>query len=371
MSTPISTPHEPTSEADLLSPFRLGELKLKNRLVMAAMTRCRAVGNLPTDLMATYYQQRAGAGLIISEASQIDPLGTNHFGTPGIYNQAQVVGWRSITEAVHQAGGLIFLQLWHVGRLSHPALADGAIPVAPSAIFTEGQAYTDTGPLPRIMPRALEVAEIPLIVDQYRRAAQHAQAAGFDGVEIHAANGYLPDQFLQDGSNQRTDQYGGSHANRTRFLLEISRAAISVWGAGRVGVRLSPVGRNNKMGDSDPQATFGYAVKALADLDLAYLHLIEPLSSDLKQPPVINPVADYFRPLYPGPLITCGNYTLESASEIVKRGQADMVALARLFLANPDLAERFRRHAPLNQPDPATFYTAGPLGYTDYPFLEP
>lgn len=353
---------------DLFVPVRLGPYKLRNRVVMAPLTRNRAgAGNVPHELNALYYDQRASAGLIISEASQISPQGVGYPGTPGIHSREQVEGWEIVTKAVHERDGRIFLQLWHVGRISHPSLqSNGELPVAPSAIKPAGQVFTATGPQPFVTPRALETHEIPGIVEDFRKAAMNALAAGFDGVEIHAANGYLIDQFLRDGSNHRTDRYGGSIENRARFLLEVTDAVVSVWGANRVGVRLSPVGSFNDMSDSNPQQTFEYATGKLSRLGLAYLHIVE-LDADNAKPPF-----DFvsLRKVFKGTYIANAGYTKERASAALKRGDADLVAFGALFLANPDLPQRFAQDAPLNKPDQATFYGGGAKGYTDYPFLE-
>ena len=271
------------SSVDIFSPFTLGPLALPNRIVMAPMTRNRAgAGNAPVALNATYYAQRASAGLIVTEATQVSPQGLGYPGTPGIHSPEQVAGWKLVTEAVHRAGGRIFLQLWHVGRISHPALQPaGALPVAPSAIAPKGQAWTLDGMKDYVTPRALETAEIASVVDDYRRGARNARQAGFDGVEVHGANGYLIDQFLRDGSNKRTDRYGGSALNRARFLIEVTEAVIGEWGgAGRVGARLSPTNPYNDMSDSNPAATFATAVNELNQLGLAYLHIVEPAAGD-------------------------------------------------------------------------------------------
>ena len=356
---------------DLFSPYRLGTLQLKNRMVMAPLTRSRAEeGNVPSSMAATYYSQRAGAGLIVTEATQASAGGQGYIATPGIHSEAQVAAWKKVTDAVHGKGGLIFMQLWHVGRISHPDFLDGELPVAPSAIAPRGvQTYTAEGLKDIPTPRALATEEIPGIVDAFRQAAQNAKAAGFDGVEVHGANGYLLDQFLEDGTNQRTDHYGGSVENRARLLLEVVDAVTLVWSSDRVGVRLSPGGTFNDMCDCKPHETFGYVVRQLALKNLAYLHLIEP-----SQPPSEHPMPDlsahYFRPLYPGTLIVAGGYTFDRANAVLKAGLADLVAFGQLFLANPDLPERFKRGAPLNSPNPATFYGGDAEGYIDYPTLE-
>jgi N-ethylmaleimide reductase len=356
---------------DILSPYRLDSLQLKNRMVMAPLTRSRAdAGNVPSHMAATYYSQRAGAGLIITEATQAAPGGQGYIATPGIHSDEQRDGWREVTDAVHAKGGLIFMQLWHVGRISHPDFLNGALPVAPSAIAPRGvQTYTAQGLKDIPAPRALETGEIAGIVEEFRRGAQNAKDAGFDGVEVHGANGYLLDQFLEDGSNQRTDDYGGAVENRARLLFEVLDAVCQVWGSGRVGVRLSPGGTFNDMCDCNPQQTFGYVVKRLSTLGLAYLHLIEPAEAQGEHP-VPELSARFFRPLYSGTLIVAGGYNLERANAVLQAGLADLVAFGQLFIANPDLPERFRRHAPLNLPDKHTFYGGDAHGYIDYPALD-
>jgi N-ethylmaleimide reductase len=355
---------------DLFSPFNLGPLTLPHRIVMAPMTRNRAgPGNVPGPLNATYYAQRSSAGLIVSEATQVSPQGVGYPGTPGIHSAEQIAGWKLVTEAVHAAGGRIFLQLWHVGRISHPSLQpDGALPVAPSAIAPAGQAMTREGVKPFVTPRALETAEIAGIVEDYRRGASNARAAGFDGVELHGANGYLVDQFLRDKSNKRTDRYGGSAANRARFLVEVTEAIVGVWGPERVGVRLSPTTPFNDMADSDPAATFSTAVGELNRFGLAYLHVVEPAASD-PMPAGEPPDIDFFHKLWRGALIGNKGYDLARAKAVLHHGTADLVAFATLFLANPDLPERLRRGGPFNPPDRPTFYGGTAKGYTDYPAL--
>lgn len=368
---------------DLFSPVKLGRYTLPNRIVMAPLTRNRAgEGDTQGAINATYYRQRSSAGLIISEASQISPQGVGYPNTPGIYSQAQIEGWRLVTDAVHQVGGRIFLQLWHVGRSSHPDLQlNGELPVAPSAIAPVGMAMTYNGEKPFVTPRALETFEIPGIVEQYRRGAENALAAGFDGVEIHGANGYLLDQFLHDGSNHRTDEYGGSIENRARFLMEVTQAVTEVWGGDRVGVRLSPSGTFNSMSDSDPKALFTYVADALNRFDLAYLHLVEPRinedslnrwkKSDQKDDEREEGLTSrYFRSIYRGTIISAGGYDRELGNATIAAGDADLIAYGRLFISNPDLPERFARNAPLNPYDRSTFYGGGVKGYIDYPSLE-
>lgn len=354
----------------LLSSVKLGRYTLPNRIVMAPLTRNRsAEGNVPRELNALYYKQRATAGLIISEATQVSPQGLGYPGTPGIHSPEQIAGWKLVTEAVHSQGGRIFLQLWHVGRISHPDLQpNGELPVAPSAIAPEGESATYTGMKPYVTPRALELEEIPQIIEQYRLGAKNALEAGFDGVEVHGANGYLLDQFLQDNSNHRTDSYGGSVENRSRLLLAVVAAVVEVWGSDRVGVRLSPSGTFNTMGDSHRAATFGYVVKELNQFNLAYLHLVAPRVEGFgtaEDQPDLG--ADFFRPIFQNPIITAGGYSFETGNAVIEAGHADLVAFGRLYIANPDLPERFATGAALNVPDRNTFYGGDEKGYTDYP----
>lgn len=358
----------------LLSPFKLGACELRNRMLLAPLTRCRAgVGCVPQEMNALYYAQRATAGLIITEATQVSPFGIGYPNTPGIHKPEQVEGWKRATEAVHAKGGQIFLQLWHAGRASHPSLQPNReIPVAPSVIKPEGMAATPQGEKPYVTPRALDIQEIPEIIEQFRQGAKNALEAGFDGVEIHSANGYLLDEFLQDNSNQRTDKYGGTVENRARLLLEVTQAVKSIWGANRVGVRLSPGSSFNDMHDSNPAATFDYVANALNQSALAYLHIIEPR---IKGNITIEDDATglgvrHFRSIYKGTLVTAGGYTKETGEAILEEGYADLVAYGRLFLANPDLPTRFATNALLNNYDRSTFYSGGEKGYIDYPSLE-
>lgn len=339
-------------------------------MVMAPMTRLRAIGSIPNSLMATYYAQRASAGLIVTECTMISPLSLGYMNCPGIYSPEQVEGWRLVTDAVHERGGRIFLQLWHCGRVSHPSLLGGEFPVAPSAIASVGELHTPEGKVAMETPRALETQEIPGIIEQFRKGSENAIAAGFDGVEFHGAFGYLIDQFLQDGSNQRTDEYGGSIENRARFLLEVVQAVASVWGPDRVGIKLSPSNTYYGMYDSNPKATFSYAIDALNRFGLAYLHLMEPNEVDLAARDVLNPVTPYFRQIFKGTLITNGGYDHPKGDSILTSGDADLVSFGKLFLANPDLPKRFELNAELNTPDPRKFYSPSEKGYTDYPFLE-
>ena len=360
----------PDADSDLFRPVRLGPYTLANRIVMAPLTRSRAgAGDVPTELMAEYYAQRASAGLIVSEAAQISPQGKGYAWTPGIFTDAQVPGWRHVTDAIHRQGGRIFLQMWHVGRISHPSLQPGGVlPVAPSAVLPVGQAFTEAGFQPMVMPRALDLAELPGVVEQYGSAARNAAEAGFDGVEIHAANGYLLDQFLRDKTNQRTDAYGGSIENRCRLLLEVTEAVCGVWGADRVGIRLSPQSPINDIDDSDPQALFTHVVGQLNGFGLAYLHMVEGIIRDA------NPAPDSFdigklRRLFKGTYMANNCYDRAKALAAIGSGAADLIAFGRPFIANPDLVERFRRNAPLNAPDVATFFGGDEHGYTDYPAL--
>ena len=357
----------------LFTPLRLGALEAPNRLIMAPLTRMRAgQDRIPTPLMAEYYSQRASAGLIITEATAVSQQGTGCPNTPGIYTDQQVAGWQRVTEAVHHAGGRIFLQLWHMGRISHPSFQPGGgLPVAPSAIAPQsGQVLTETGMRPYVTPRALETEELPGVVLQYSNGAQRAKIAGFDGVEIHNANGYLLDQFLRDGTNRRIDGYGGSVGNRARLTLEVAEAVVEVWGADRVGIRFSPGGVFNDMHDSNPLATFGYVLRELNRVHLAYTHLIVSTEDDLRHGAVPVPLAA-LRQEFQGPLIVANGFNRETATRAIAEGVADAVAFGRLFLANPDLPERFRLNSPLNSPNEATFYGGSERGYTDYPPLAP
>src|SRR6202048_3385623 len=356
----------------LFSPGKIGPYQLSHRVVMAPLTRMRSdPGDIPSDLMVEYYSQRASkGGLIISEAAPVSIRGDGDAGAPGVYSDRQIEGWRRVTDAVHAKGGRIFLQLWHVGRLSHTDLQpNGEPPVAPSAIAAEGYAYTRQGEVPFSMPRALALEEIPGIIEEFRAGAERALHAGFDGVEIHGANGYLPDQFLQDGTNKRTDEYGGPIENRARFLLEVTQAAISVWGADRVGGGISPSGTYGSMSDSNPPATFGYVATQLDRLGIAYLHVVEPRIKGTEeishgQAPI---AAQHLRPKFSRTLIAAGGFAADSAEAIVASGDADLVAFGRHFISNPDLPERLRRSLPLNRYDRSTFYGGDARGYVDYP----
>jgi len=364
---------ETRTGSDLFQLVSFGPYRLANRIVMAPLTRSRAgADGVPSSLMAEYYAQRASAGLIIAEGTNILPQGRGYAFTPGLYTAAQVEGWRRVTQAVHARGGRIFPQLWHVGRVSHPSLQPGGVlPVAPSAIRPNGTSYTEAGFQPCVTPRALESGEIPGIIQQYRDAARNALAAGFDGVEIHAANGYLIEQFLRDSTNKRTDAYGGSRENRARFLLEVIEAVTGVCGGERVGIRLSPLSTVNDIGpDSDPEATYGYVVERLNDFGLVYIHIIEGLTRGPREVPGgfdLQNLRRSFKGLY----IANNGYDLALALEARRRNLADLVAFGRLYIANPDLVERLRVGARLNVPDQATFFGGGREGYIDYPTLTP
>jgi N-ethylmaleimide reductase len=355
----------------LFSPLKVGSLELPNRIVMAPMTRGRAgAERTPNNMMVEYYALRADAGLIITEATDISPQGAGWVGAPGIHNDAQVAGWQKVTAAVHNKGGRIFLQLWHTGRASHPDFQPGgALPVSSSAIAIESTIYTPQGKKPYVAPRALELDEIPGIIQQYVDATRRARDAGFDGVEIHAANGYLIDQFIRDRVNHRTDAYGGSIPNRLRLLDEVTAAVVGAWSGARVGVRLSPTGPYNDMSDSDPMATFAYAAEILNAYDLAYLHVVEALPGHMLAGPEGLRCAPDMRTTFNDTFILNGGYTAAIAESAIAEGDTDLVAFGVPFIANPDLVERFGTGAELNPPDPNTFYTAGAEGYIDYPVL--
>jgi N-ethylmaleimide reductase len=372
---------QPTPEDLLFQPYRLGPYDLPHRNVMAPLTRSRArqPGNVPGPLNACYYAQRASAALIISEATQVSMQGQGYAWTPGIHSREQVEGWRLVTEAVHRAGGLIFNQLWHVGRISHPALQpDQMLPVAPSAVRPRGEAFIENengeGQLvPFVTPRALQIEEMPYLVRQYWRGAKNALAAGFDGVEVHGANGYLLEQFIASSTNRRSDAYGGPVENRARLLIEVVEMVSEVWGPERVGVRLSPLSTFNDIADDDPEATFSDIARKLNDYRLAYLHLVNPAAAALEQRTEPEPQAlrmlELIRETWRGTLILAGGFDRDTAEAWLERGKADLIAFGRKFLANPDLPERFRRRAGLNPDDPTTYYGGGAKGYTDYPIL--
>ena len=346
----------------LLEPITCGDLHLANRIFMAPLTRCRAgAGRVPNALMAEYYVQRASAGLIISEATSVTPMGVGYPNTPGIWSPEQTQGWKSIIAGVHEAGGKIFLQLWHVGRISDPSYLNGSRPVAPSAIAAKGHVSLLRPLQPFVTPRALELSEIPGIIETYRQGAANALAAGFDGVEIHGANGYLLDQFLQDSTNQRTDEYGGSIENRARLMLAVTDAVIAVWGASRVAMHLAPRCDAHDMGDSNPAATFGYVARELGRRRLAFICARESLGDRRLGPEL--------KKQFGGIYVANEAHTRASAEQLLQDGEADAVAFGKLFIANPDLPRRFAQNTPLNPPDQKTFYADGPQGYTDYPSL--
>ena len=351
----------------LFSPLKLGDIEIPNRIVMAPLTRCRAsAGRVPNALMAEYYAQRASAGLILSEATCVSAQGVGYPDTPGIWSDAQVEGWQGVTQAVHAAGGRIFLQLWHVGRVSHPEYLDGQLPVAPSAIAPAGTVSLLRPQREFVTPRALDTAEIAGIVEDYRKGAENAKRAGFDGVEVHGANGYLLDQFLQDSTNQRQDNYGGPIENRARLLLEVTDAAISVWGAGRVGVHLAPRGDTHSMGDSNPLETFGYVAEQLGRRGIAFIFTRESLGD--------NRISPQLKQRFGGVLIANESFTRDSAQQVIAAGEADAVSFGKDYIANPDLVRRLQLNAALNPYDANSFYGYGlsdpTLGYTDYPCLE-
>jgi len=352
----------------LFETLKLDDLSLKNRIIMAPLTRNRAgEGNVPTDLNTLYYRQRASAGLIITEGSQISPQALGYPATPGIHSDKQVTGWQQVTDAVHAEGGLIFVQLWHVGRISHPSmLPDNALPVAPSAIRPNGEAITYEGMQPFVTPHALELDEIPALIDDYVAAAKQARRAGFDGIEIHAANGYLLDEFLRDGSNTRSDAYGGSIENRMRLLDEVVSAVSEVWPSHRIGVRISPENQFNDIKDSQPQTTFNAVVDMLNKHELAYLHVLEGDMLNNQRNVDYAELKRHFSGLY----MANNNYNQSSAEQACQQGNADMVSFGRLFISNPDLPARFAQGAALNEADPATFYGGDAKGYTDYPTLQ-
>lgn len=355
----------PANTAPLFDPVQLGALTLPNRFVMAPLTRSRSINHLPNELMAEYYAQRASAGLLITECAMVTAE-TSAFGNdPGIYSAEQIEGWKKTTEAVHQAGGRVFIQIWHAGRAAHPLLNNGKECVAPSAMAIEGETHTPEGMKPYTVPHELSKEEITVIVQDFRKAAANAIAAGFDGVEVHAANGYLIDQFLRSSTNQRTDEYGGSLENRARFLNEVLQAVCDEIGSQRVGLRLSPLNSFNGMHDSDPEAWTRYLAEHLNQFDLAYLHLMRADFFGVQQADVVTIAREHYR----GHLMVNMGYSAEEAAEVLSNKMADSVAFGTPFLANPDLPARIKAGAELNTPDPDTFYTPGAEGYTDYPFM--
>ncbi|MDB5770354.1 MAG: NADH-flavin oxidoreductase/NADH oxidase [Burkholderia sp.] len=356
----------------LFQPTRIGDIEVANRVVMAPLTRSRAdepAGDVPGSAMnIEYYRQRSNAGLIISEGTQVSPVGKGYMATPGIYSDAQVEGWKPITRAVHEAGSKIVAQIWHVGRVTHPELTGGTQPIAPSAVRPNVVAYTHKGKVEAPQPRELGIDEIAQVVTEYRRGAANAIRAGFDGVEIHGANGYLIDQFLRDGANNRTDEYGGSVENRVRFALEVVDAVIAEIGAGRVGIRLSPVTPANDLSDTNPQAVFGYLIEQLNLRGIAFIHFIEGATGGSRDVPGFD--FEWARRTFRGVYIANNGYDRTMALEAVESGHADAVAFGRLYIANPDLVQRLKRNTPLNVPNPQTFYTPGEVGYIDYPALD-
>ena len=352
----------------LFSPLKIGALTVPNRIFLAPLTRCRAdADHVPTALMTEYYAQRASAGLVITEATMAIEGHSSFWMEPGIYSPAQIDGWQLVTDAVHAAGGKIFLQIWHGGRACHPLLNGGAQPVAPSALaILNDEVHTPEGKKPYVLPRELADADLPSIVAGFRKAGENAKAAGFDGVEVHGANGYLLDEFLRDGSNKRSGAYGGSYENRARLMFEVIEAVGKVWGNERVGLRISPLNSYNSMIDSDPIGLSTWLAGRLNDFQLAYLHLMRGDFFGLQSGDVITPVRANFK----GVLIGNMGYTVVEAAQAVAGGLVDAVAFGNSFLANPDLPARIKAGASLNQPDPAKFYTPGPEGYTDYPLLE-
>jgi N-ethylmaleimide reductase len=355
----------------LLTPFALAGLELPNRIVMSPMTRTRASADgVPKPIVAQYYAQRSGAGLIVTECTEVSEQARGIYCAPGLHAQAQVAAWKPVVAAVHAAGGRIYSQLWHAGRTGHSSIRGGALPVAPSAIAARAKARTPEGLKDLEVPRELATAEIAGVVRDFRRAAENALAAGFDGVELHGANGYLVDEFLQDGSNQRSDRYGGSALNRCRFALEVMEALAEVWGAERTGIKISPSTRNNDMLDSDPLATFGTLVRELGRMGVGYIHAMEPSELDLKTGTVVlREPTRALRPLFPGAVITNVGYTLETGNAVIADGLADLVSFGKPFISNPDLPARLAKGAPLAPWDVTTFYGADERGYTTYPPL--
>lgn len=352
------------SDSPLFEGLAVGPHSLRNRIVMAPMTRSRADdAGVPGELVALYYRQRASAGLIVTEATYSAPMGKGYIRIPGIHSEAQIAAWRLVTDAVHQEGGRIFLQIMHSGRISDPSFLPGcAIPVAPSAVRSNGQSYTDEGMKPHVVPRALETSEIPAVIDEFRHATENALQAGFDGVELHGASGYLPEQFLSSKTNRRTDRYGGSIENRARFILETLEAMAGVAGAERVGIKLSPEMNFNDIEDATPTETYSYLVRQFGNMGLAYLHVA-----------LFGTPVDYhglLRPLFAGPYLVGSGLAKASAEALLREGRADAAVFGALFIANPDLPERFRLDAPLAEPDRSTFYTPGAKGYVDYPTLD-
>lgn len=351
--------------SSLLQPITIGSIQLKNRMIMAPLTRSRASGDdgrTPNDLMKEYYVQRANAGLILTEATAVTPMGVGYRNTPGIWSDEHVAGWKKITDAVHAAGGKIILQLWHVGRVSHPMFLNGELPVAPSAVLLEGHVSNVRPYVDYVMPRALETNEIDGIVEAYRKGAENAKRAGFDGVEVHGANGYLPDQFLHSSTNLRTDKYGGSIENRARFLLEVTDAVISVWGADKVGVHLAPRGDSHKLSDSNPEALFSYVAEQLNSRKIAFIFTREYQGADSLNPKI--------RSIFKGVFIGNEKFNFETADAALARGDVDAVAFGKDYIANPDLVKRYETKSALNPIVFETIYAEGSIGYTDYPEMK-
>jgi N-ethylmaleimide reductase len=368
-NSPVAPVRTAEPQPTLFSAYTLGDIALDNRLVLSPMTRSRALdGNVANPLAATYYVQRASAGLMITEGTQVSTQGVGYIRTPGIHSPEQVAGWKNITDAVHRVGATIFAQLWHVGRVSHPDFHGGALPVAPSALPVEGEAFTTNGKVKIPTPRALETREVRGIIEQFRKGAENAKAAGFDGVELHGANGYLLDQFLRDGSNRRTDSYGGSLAKRMRLPIEATEAVVGVFGANRVGYKLSPYFGGYSMSDSNPIETFTTMAKELGKLGLGYLHVSEAIAGPMKVDGTVR-ATPLMRDAFDGTLIVNGGYDATTAEAAIARGETDLVAFGVPFIANPDLPLRYRKGATLNTPDAATFYAGEDKGYIDYPAL--
>lgn len=374
----MNSPSQPTAEQlaqvenlKLFQPGHIGSIAVKNRVIMAPLTRCRAdepAGDIPgSEMNIEYYRQRANAGLIISEGTQVSPAGKGYMATPGIYSDAQVQGWKAITQAVHQAGGKIIAQIWHVGRITHPELTGGLSPIAPSAIRPNVVAYTHSGKVDVPVPHALSIEEINTVVNEYRTGAANAMKAGFDGVEIHGANGYLIDQFLRDGANQRTDAYGGSVENRVRFALEVVDAVVAEIGAGKVGIRLSPLTPFNDLSDSNPQALFGHLIEELNKRGLGFIHMIEGSTGGDRNLPGFDYAGA--RKAFKGSYIVNNGYTRQMAIDALETGAADAVSFGRAYIANPDLLQRLKLNAQLAEGNPQTYYVPGPTGYIDYPAL--
>jgi len=357
----------------LFQPFSLGSIKLQNRIVMAPLTRRRATNEYlaPDEIIVRYYEQRAGTGLIVSEGSQISPVGYGYTGSPGCYSNEQIKGWKEVTNAVHKKGGKIFLQIWHVGPYSHPLLQpNGQLPVSASDVKPEGEVLTREGRKPYVTPRPLKEAEIYQTIDDFGTATKNAKNAGFDGVEIHGAHGYIIDQFIKDGTNKRKDDFGGPVENRAKFLFLVLEKVIEAWSADRVGIRLSPGIVRPDAVESHPQKTYGYIVEKLNDYSLAYLHLSEMISPDVRSNQPEKLILPFYRKLFKGNLISCGGYTRETAIQTIDEGNADLIAFGKMIISNPDLVKRLETDAPLNPYDKDTFYHGGEKGYTDYPFLD-